>query len=97
MLNNSSMPSRSRCCSVSSSLPSLRAFAAEKPSWQADWESTIQAAKKEAQILIYAAIGPYHPGIFAQFQVAFPEIKVTLVHGNSNRISPRLTGRTARQ
>ena len=66
------------------------AFAAEKPSWQTDWESTIQAAKKEGQIMIYAAIGPYHPAIFAQFQVAFPEIKVTLAHGNSNRISPRL-------
>jgi ABC-type Fe3+ transport system substrate-binding protein len=64
--------------------------AAEKPSWQADRETTIQAAKKEAQIFIYAAIGPYHPRIFAEFQVAYPEIKVTLVHGNSNRISPRL-------
>lgn len=40
--------------------------------------------------MIYAAIGPYHPGIFAQFQVAFPDIKVTLAHGNSSRISPRL-------
>ncbi len=49
-------------------------FAAEKPSWQADWETTIQAAKKEAQIFIYAAIGPYHPRIFAEFQVAYPEI-----------------------
>ena len=64
--------------------------AAEKPPWQADWETTIQAAKKEAQIFIYAAIGPYHPRIFAEFQVAYPEIKVTLVHGNSSRISPRL-------
>ena len=49
-------------------------FGAEKPSWQADWEATIQAAKKEAQIFIYAAIGPYHPRIFAEFQVAYPEI-----------------------
>ena len=64
--------------------------AAEKPSWQADWDATLQAAKKEGQIMIYAAIGPYHPSIFAQFQVAFPEIKVTLAHGNSSRISPRL-------
>ena len=64
--------------------------AAEKTSWQADWDTTLQAAKKEGQIMIYAAIGPYHPGIFAQFQVAFPEIKVTLAHGNSSRISPRL-------
>ena len=60
---------------------------AEKPS---DWDTTLRAAKKEGQIMIYAAIGPYHPSIFAQFQVAFPEIKVTLAHGNSSRISPRL-------
>jgi len=66
------------------------AFSAEKPAWQADWDATLQAAKKEGQIFIYAAIGPYHPAIFAQFQVAFPEIKVTLAHGNSSRISPRL-------
>lgn len=66
------------------------AYSAEKPSWQADWDATLQAAKKEGQIMIYAAIGPYHPSIFAQFQVAFPEIKVTLAHGNSSRISPRL-------
>ena len=61
--------------------------AAEKPS---DWDTTLRAAKKEGQIMIYAAIGPYHPSIFAQFQVALPEIKVTLAHGNSSRISPRL-------
>ena len=67
-----------------------RVFAAEKASWQLEWDSTIQAAKKEGQIFIYAAIGPYHPRIFAEFYREYPEIKMTLVHGNSNRISPRL-------
>ncbi len=71
-------------------LAASAACAAEKASWQAEWDATLQAAKKEGQIFIYAAIGPYHPGIFAQFQIAFPDIKVTLIHGNSNRISPRL-------
>src|SRR5262245_50994673 len=66
------------------------AGAAEKASWQAEWEKTVQAAKQEGQILIYAAMGPYHPQIFTEFQKDFPEIKATVVHGNSNRISPRL-------
>jgi iron(III) transport system substrate-binding protein len=64
--------------------------AAEKASWQSDWEKTIQAAKQEGQIFIYAALGPYHPQIFAEFQKDYPEIKATITHGNSSRISPRL-------
>jgi iron(III) transport system substrate-binding protein len=66
------------------------AVAAEKSSWQLDWDKTIQAAKQEGQIVIYAAIGPYHPQILTEFQKDHPEIKATIVHGNSNRISPRL-------
>lgn len=64
--------------------------AAEKASWQLDWEQTVQAAKQEGQIVIYAAIGPYHPQIFIEFQKDYPEIKATIIHGNSSRISPRL-------
>jgi len=65
-------------------------IAAEKASWQLDWEKTLQAAKQEGQVSIYAALGPYHPQIFAEFQKDFPEIKVAVTHGSSNRISPRL-------
>ncbi|HWP57353.1 MAG TPA: extracellular solute-binding protein [Candidatus Acidoferrales bacterium] len=64
--------------------------ASERPSWQADWEKTVQAAKREGQILIYAALGPYHPNIFNEFQKDYPEIKATVIHGSSSRISPRL-------
>jgi len=64
--------------------------AAEKASWQLEWEKTVQAAKQEGQIVIYAALGPYHPQIFTEFQKDHPEIKATIVHGNSSRISPRL-------
>jgi ABC-type Fe3+ transport system substrate-binding protein len=64
--------------------------AAEKSSWQLDWEKTVPAAKKEGEIFIYAAFGPYHPQIFAEYQKDYPEIKATIVHGNSSRISPRL-------
>ena len=66
------------------------AAAAEKASWQLEWEKTVQAAKQEGQIFIYAALGPYHPQIFSEFQRDHPEIKATIVHGSSSRISPRL-------
>ena len=66
------------------------AVAAEKAAWQLDWEKTLQAAKQEGQVSIYAALGPYHPQIFAEFQKDYPEIKATVTHGSSNRISPRL-------
>lgn len=59
-------------------------------SWQSDWERTVQAAKKEGEIFIYAALGPYHPRIFDEFQKDYPEIKAVITHGNSSRISPRL-------
>lgn len=68
----------------------LRASAAEKTAWQLDWERTIRAAKQEGEIQVYAAMGPYDPGIFTEFQKDFPEIKPTVIHGNSNRISPHL-------
>jgi iron(III) transport system substrate-binding protein len=70
--------------------PGLELGAAEKPAGQLDWEKTLQAAKQEAQIVIYAAMGPYHPQIFTEFQKDYPEIKATIIHGNSSRISPRL-------
>ena len=50
----------------------------------------MQAAKQEGKIFIYAALGPYHADIFAEFQKDYPEIKASIVHGNSSRISPRL-------
>ena len=70
--------------------PGLELGAAEKSAGQLDWEKTVQAAKQEAQIAIYAAMGPYHPQIFTEFQKDYPEIKATIIHGNSSRISPRL-------
>ena len=66
------------------------AVAAEKVSWQLEWEKTVQAAKQEGQISIYAALGPYDPQIFTEFQKDYPEIKATITHGSSGRISPRL-------
>lgn len=66
------------------------AHGADRPAWQVEWERTVQAAKQEGRITVYAAIGPYHPAIFSEFQKDYPEIKVVTVHGSSSQISPRL-------
>ena len=58
--------------------------------WQVDWEKAVNAAKEEGQVFIYAALGPYHPEIFTEFQKDYPEIKLNTIHGSSSRISPRL-------
>lgn len=91
------MGNKSRVLSVVLALVSLSPFpvgvswAAEaRPAWQAEWEKTVNAAKREGQVLIYAAVGPYHPEIFAQFEKDYPEIKVVTTHGYSSRMSPRL-------
>src|SRR5262245_66244581 len=62
---------------------------AERVAGQSDWEKTVQAAKQEGKIFIYAALGPYHADIFTEFQKDYPEIKASILHGNSSRISPR--------
>jgi ABC-type Fe3+ transport system substrate-binding protein len=58
--------------------------------WPPAWEKAVQAARQEGEVLIYAAVGPYHPDIFSEFQKDFPGIRPTIVHGPSSRISPRL-------
>jgi ABC-type glycerol-3-phosphate transport system substrate-binding protein len=52
-----------------------------KPSWQAEWDRTVEAAKKEGQLVLYSGTG--YPKIFAEFQKKYPEIKV--VTGSPSR------------
>lgn len=86
-----------KCCFFATVFPFLilalfcgRLGAQAKTSWQIDWEETVSAAKKEGQAMIYAALGPYHPGIFAEFQKDYPGIKTVIVTGRSSQMSPRL-------
>lgn len=52
-----------------------------KPTWQVEWDRTVEAAKKEGQVVLYAGVS--HPAIFADFQKKYPEIKV--ITGSSSR------------
>ena len=37
-----------------------------KPGWQAEWDRTVEAAKKEGQVVLYSGTG--YPEIFADFR-----------------------------
>jgi len=54
--------------------PPLFVFAAALDSWQADWEKTLAAAKKEGQVSFYGSEG--YEKVFDAFQKKYPDIKV---------------------
>jgi hypothetical protein len=59
--------------------------------WQAEWEKTVQGAKKEGKLSLYIYQGDGELGSVAQlFQKKFPEISVTTVPGRGNQLGPRI-------
>jgi hypothetical protein len=67
---------------VCGSSTNIRA-AEPKPSWQSEWEKTVQGAKKEGKLSLYLFHGEGAPSAVAQlFQKKYPEIGVTTVTGS---------------
>src|SRR5262245_64695554 len=58
-----------------------------KPAWQQEWEKTLEAAKKEGQVVIYIS---GYDAVLPDFEREFPEIKVIAVTGRGNQLGPRL-------
>ncbi len=56
--------------------------------WQAEWEKTLAAAKREGQVTVYIKVG--YNGVFPLFQKRFPEIKVVGVTGQSFQVTQRI-------
>ena len=67
-------------------------YAAEsKPNWQAEWERTVQAAKKEGALSLYLFQGEGELGTVVQlFQKKYPEISVVTTLGRGNTLAPRI-------
>src|SRR5438067_574587 len=67
-------------------------YAAEsKPNWQAEWERTVQAAKKEGSLSLYLYQGEGELGSVVQlFQKKNPEINVVTTLGRGNTLAPRV-------
>jgi ABC-type Fe3+ transport system substrate-binding protein len=71
------------------SLPAGSTAAGEtKAGWQADWEKTLQAAKAEGRVVLYAY--NQYDEFFREFEKKFPEIKVSAVISGPNEIIQRI-------
>jgi iron(III) transport system substrate-binding protein len=70
----------------------LPGHAAEpKPNWQAEWEKTVQGAKKEGRLSLYLFQGEGELSSVAQlFQKKYPEINVVTTVGRGNTLAPRI-------
>ena len=66
------------------------AFAADSPKWQAEWQRTTEAAKKEGQLSLYGGQEITHPDIIAAFSKEFPFIKVLTTSGRGGDLVARI-------
>ena len=65
-------------------------FAADsKPGWQATWEKTVAAAKKEGKLNFYVGRYGSEP-LLNEFRKEFPEIKLVTVNGAGNTLGTRI-------
>jgi len=67
-----------------------RGWAADaKSAWQADWEKTVAAAKKEGRLNFYVGRYGSEP-LLNEFRKEFPEIKLVTVNGTGNSLGTRI-------
>ncbi|HEY7163873.1 MAG TPA: extracellular solute-binding protein [Candidatus Binatia bacterium] len=65
-----------------------QANAAQSDAWKADWDRTVEAAKKEGQLVLYGSAD--FENLFAEFRRKYPEIKITGVFGRGADVAKRL-------
>ena len=64
------------------------AAAGAADNWKADWDKTVEAAKKEGQIVLYGSAD--FETLYAEFHKKYPEIRVTGVFGRGADVAKRL-------
>jgi ABC-type Fe3+ transport system substrate-binding protein len=64
------------------------AVAAQVDAWKADWDKTVEAAKKEGQLSIYGS--PDFEPLYGEFHKKYPEINVTGVFNRGADAAKRL-------
>ena len=60
-----------------------------KPAWQATWDQTVAAAKKEGRLNFYVGRYGSEP-LLNEFRKEFPEIKLVTVNGAGNSLGTRI-------
>lgn len=63
------------------------AAGADADAWKADWQKTLEAAKKEGQLVLYGSAD--YEKLFAEFNKKYPEIKVVGVFGRGADVAKR--------
>lgn len=64
------------------------ALAAQDDAWKAEWGKTVEAAKKEGQVVIYGSAD--YEILYGEFHKKYPEIKITGVFGRGADVAKRL-------
>jgi iron(III) transport system substrate-binding protein len=58
--------------------------------WKKQWEATIEAAKREGELVIYGPHNPAYQQVWAIFQKHYPEIKFNFVPGKGSDHAQRI-------
>ena len=58
--------------------------------WQAEWQQTVEAAKKEGRLVVYGGEEITHQEILDEFMKKYPGIKVVTGSGRGSTLGPRI-------
>lgn len=58
--------------------------------WKKTWEATLEAAKKEGEVVIYGPHNPAYQQVWSLFQKSYPEIKFSFVPGKGSDHAQRI-------
>lgn len=64
--------------------------AESRPAWQVEWEKTVEAAKREAQLVAYGGEEITHIEILRAFNKEYPDIKVVTASGHGSELGARI-------
>lgn len=64
--------------------------AAGQTDWKKQWEATVEAGKKEGEVVIYGPHNPAYQQVWAIFQKTYPEIQFTFVPGKGSDHAQRI-------
>lgn len=64
--------------------------ASAQTDWKKQWEATVEAGRKEGEVVIYGPHNPAYQQIWAIFQKSYPEVKFNFVPGRGSDHAQRI-------
>ena len=58
--------------------------------WKKQWEATVEAGRKEGEVVIYGPHNPAYQQVWAIFQKSYPEVKFSFVPGRGSDHAQRI-------